>query len=202
MTVGETVAVTLDPTDATPTAVHVTVLLDRASGKVTAVSSTSITLSGPKDSTRYAVISPSTLYFNGKTAATGVTIGEFVTAFGTRDTSTPTDLEALFVDILPTAANPDGGPAVTPTLPNPLKPTHGDNDATEHAPTTLSTAPGGTLPTPPAGASGRGGPGASGDGNHNGVGHNEVPGGIDGHGDNSGGGSGGGNGAAGHGGRG
>ena len=204
VTVGETVAVTLDPTDATPTAVHVTVLLGRASGKVIAVSSTSITLAGPRDSTREVVLSPGTTFFTGKTAATGVTVGEFVTAFGTRDTSTPTDLDALFVDIFPNAVHPAGNPAVTPTLPDPVGPRHDDNDAREHASTT-TTAPGSTLPTPPAGNSGRGGPGPSDD--QNGAGDNDSPGDIDGPGDdhghdNGGGDSGGGSGSGGHGGRG
>ena len=105
VTVGETVAVVLDPTAVTPTAVHVTVVLGRASGKVTAVSSTSITLAGPRDAGRTVVLSPSTMFFSGQTATTGVTVGEFVTAFGTRDAGTPTDLEALFVDIFPAAVH-------------------------------------------------------------------------------------------------
>jgi eukaryotic-like serine/threonine-protein kinase len=208
VTVGETVAVTLDPTATTPTAVHVTVLLDRVSGKVTAVSSTSITLAGPRDAGREIVLSPSTMFFTGQTATSGVTVGEFATAFGTRDTSTPTDLEALFVDIFPTAVHPV---PVTPTLPNPVGPHHDDNGVPEHASTTTTTATGGTLPTPPVGTSGRGGPGPSG-GAHNDVGDNDGPGDndpqgdddpqgdIDGHGGSSGGGSSdGGNGSSGHG---
>lgn len=89
VSVGQDVVVALDPCDATPTAVHVTVILDRVSGNVLNVNSTSITLGGPKGTTRDAVISSSTLYFSGKTAATGVTVGEFVTAFGTKDTRRP-----------------------------------------------------------------------------------------------------------------
>jgi hypothetical protein len=211
VSVGETVTVSLDPTNATPTAVRVTVLLSRASGKVTAVGGTSITLEGPRDSGRDVVISSGTLYFNGAAAATGVTVGEFVTAFGTRDTSTPTDLDAMFVDIFPTAVHPGGAPGVTPPLPTPGAPRHDDNDAREHAPTTTTTVTGSTVTTPPP-ASGRGGPGPSGDDNQNGVGDNDhdndgpgdidAPGDNDGHGDNGGGSSGGGNGSGGHGGRG
>lgn len=206
VTVGETVAVTLDPTDATPTAVHVTVLLGRASGKVTAVSSTSITLAGPRDSSRVVVLAPGTMFFTGRTAAIGVTVGEFVTAFGTRDTSTPTDLDALFVDIFPNAVHPGGNPAVLPTLPNPVAPRHDDNDP--RGTTTTTTTTGGTLPATPAGNSGRGGPGPSGDENQNGAGDNDGPGDIDGPGDDHGhdangdGDSGGGSGSSGHGGRG
>jgi uncharacterized membrane protein YgcG len=200
VTVGETVAVTLDPTATTPTAVHVTVLLDRVSGKVTAVSSTSITLAGPRDAGREIVLSPSTMFFTGQTGTTGVTVGEFATAFGTRDTSTPTDLDALFVDIFPTAVHPV---PVTPTLPNPVGPHH--DGVPVPASTTTTSAASGTQPTPPVGTSGRGGPGPSG-GTHNDVGDNDVPGDndpqgdIDGHSGNSGGGSSdGGNGSSGHG---
>ncbi len=199
VTVGENVVVTLDPTDATPTAVRVTVLLGRASGKVTAVSATSITLAGSRDGTGEVIISPSTTFITGTTSATGVTVGEFVTAFGTRDTGTPTALDALFVDIFPTAVHPDGNPVVAPTLPNPVGPRH--DDASEHASTT-TTAVGGILPTTPVGTSSRGGPGPSGDDNQNGAADNEGQGDNDAHGDNGGGGSGGGNGSSGHGGRG
>ena len=115
VSVGQEVAVALDPSDTTPTAVHVTVLLDRVSGKVLEVTGSSITLSGPKGMTRSVEVSPSTLYFSAKTAATGVTAGEFVTAFGPRDTATPTELDALFVDIASTSVHPPHGPWVKPS---------------------------------------------------------------------------------------
>lgn len=66
VSVGQEVAVSLDPSDTTPTAVHVTVLLDRVSGKVVDVTSTSITLSGPRGTTRSVGISPGTEYFSAR----------------------------------------------------------------------------------------------------------------------------------------
>jgi hypothetical protein len=105
----------LDPSDATPTAVRVSILLDRVSGKVLDVSGASITLSGFKGAARDVVISPSTEYFSDKTAATGATVGQFVTAFGTPDATTPADLDALFVDIASTSAHPTHGTWVSPS---------------------------------------------------------------------------------------
>jgi len=125
VTLGEDVAVALAPvansSPATPpTAVHVTVLLDRVSGKVTDVTSASITLSGPRGLTREAIISSSTAYYKDKTTVSGVTDGEFVTVFGTRDTTTPpAELTALFVDIGSTAPSPPKGPSLVPTGPDP-----------------------------------------------------------------------------------
>jgi hypothetical protein len=113
---GQDVVVRLDPADATPTAVEVTVLLDRVSGKVTDVTATSITLSGARGTTPDVVISPSTTYYEGKTPATAVTDGEFVTAFGTWDTTTPTELDALFVDIgSKTTVCPPRSPRIVPS---------------------------------------------------------------------------------------
>lgn len=112
---GQDVAVRLDPADATPTAVEVTIILDRVSGKVTGVTSTSITLAGPWGTTRdVAISSPGTTYYDGKTTATGVTVGEFVIAFGTWDTTTPSELDALFVDIGSTTVCPPRSPRITP----------------------------------------------------------------------------------------
>jgi hypothetical protein len=112
---GQDVAVRLDPSGATPTAVEVTVILDRVSGKVTDVTSTSITLSGPRTITRDVLISSGTTYFDGKATATGVTEGEFVIAFGTRDATTPSELDALFVDIGSTTVCPPRSPRITPS---------------------------------------------------------------------------------------
>lgn len=107
---GQHVVVALNPTDSTPTAVSVTILLDRVSGKVTSVSGSTITLAA-FGGTREVVVSPSTAYYSGKTTVTGVTDGEWVTAFGTRDTSTtPPELDALFVDVFT--------PPVTPPRPH------------------------------------------------------------------------------------
>ena len=126
----------LDPSDATPTAVEVTVLLDRLSGKVTNVTSTSITLSRFRGTTGDVVISPSTTYYQGKTSATGVTDGEFVTAFGTWDTTTPTELDALFVDIgSKTTVCPPRSPHIAPIGNGPAR-----------RPPILRPAPGGLTP--------------------------------------------------------
>jgi hypothetical protein len=189
---GQDVVVRLDPTDATPTAVDVTVLLDRVSGKVTDVTSTSITLSGFQGTTRDVVLSPSTTYYEGKTAATGVTDGEFVTAFGTWDATTPTELDALFVDIgSKTTVCPPRSPRIAPagtvpsTTTDPSTGTWGN-----HTPVSTPVAPSATpaTGTPPfahgsapqtvgttglpadnhgfGGGHGSGGPGAGGQGGH------------------------------------
>jgi uncharacterized membrane protein YgcG len=121
--VGQSVAVALDPSDTTPTAVRVTVLLNRVSGKVTNVTGSTITLAGPRAG-RQVLISSITQYFNGKTTATGVTDGEFVSAFGTRDATTPGELDAIFVDIASVTPHPPRLPVVNPNGDN----DHGDND--------------------------------------------------------------------------
>ena len=150
---GQDVVVQLDPSDTTPTAVAVTVLLDRLSGKVTNVTSTSITLSGFRGTTGDVVISPSTTYYEGKTAATGVTDGEFVTAFGTWDATTPTELDALFVDIgSKTTVCPPRSPQIAPagtvpsTTTDPSTGTWGN-----HTPTSTPVAPSTTSSTPASG---------------------------------------------------
>jgi len=112
---GQDVVVRLDPSDATPTAVEVTVILDRVSGQVTDVTGTSITLSGVGTMTRDVLISSGTTYFDGKTTATGMTDGEFVTAFGTWDTTPLSELDALFVDIGSTTVCPPRSPRITPS---------------------------------------------------------------------------------------
>jgi hypothetical protein len=123
VTDGQDVLVKLDPSDTTPTAVEITVILDRVSGKVTAFTSTSITLSAPWGKTRdVEVSSPGTTYYDGQTTATGVTVGEHVTAFGTWDTTTtPPELDALFVDIGSTTVCPPRSPRITPTGVVPFK---------------------------------------------------------------------------------
>jgi uncharacterized membrane protein YgcG len=123
VTDGQDVLVRLDPADTTPTAVEITVILDRESGKVTAFTSTSITLAGPWGKTRdVEVTSPGTTYYDGKTTATGVTVGEYVIAFGTWDTTTtPPELDALFVDIGSTTVCPPRSPRITPSPVAPFK---------------------------------------------------------------------------------
>ena len=97
--VGERVGVQLDPTDATPTATKVTILLDRIGGQVSAVSGSTITVSGHRGTTRQVIVSSNTQYFEGSTTVTGVTVGEYISAFGAADAVTPTSVDALFVDI-------------------------------------------------------------------------------------------------------
>ena len=113
---GQDVAVRLDPADTTPTAVEITVILDRVSGKVTGVTDSSITLSGPRHTTRDVVISSGTTYYDGTTTAAGVTAGEFVIAFGTSDTTTPSELDAVFVDIGSTTVCPPRSPRIAPSV--------------------------------------------------------------------------------------
>jgi len=201
---GQEVLVALDPADTTPTAVKVTVLLDHFSGKVTSVTPTSITLSGPWNWSGDVVISSSTLYFDGTTAASGVTDGEYVTAFGTPDATTPTKLDALFVDIGKktecTPRVPSATPTTTPgTDPWPVSPggtpLHpASRPATAPAGSTNTTSTTSRTPTPgaPAGNGNGGSFGSQG-------GHGFGPGGGPGQGGHGFGGGGGGFGGRGRG---
>jgi uncharacterized membrane protein YgcG len=185
--VGQNVAVSLDPTNPIPTAQRVVIVLNRISGEVHDVSATSFTLSG-HNTTRVVMVSSGTMFFNGTTSATGVTVGEFVTAFGNADPTTRHAFDALFVDIGFAHPQPAGTPAVPPTVPNPNpgvghRDDHGDNDndgdndanehangngndANDHATTTTTGVP--AAPVTPApggqGPSTDGGQGGSGDG--------------------------------------
>jgi hypothetical protein len=185
---GQNVVVKLNPSDTTPTAVAVIVLLDRLSGKVTNVTSTSITLSGFRGTTGDVVISPSTTYYEGKTSATGVTDGEFVTAFGSWDATTPTELDASFVDIgSKTTVCPPRSPQVAPSGPvpstDPSTGTWGNHTPTSTPVAVSSSTPAsgaqpfshGSDPQTPGtagswgngqGGHGFGGPGAGGQGGH------------------------------------
>jgi uncharacterized membrane protein YgcG len=142
VTDGQDVLVKLDPADTTPTAVEITVILDRVSGKVTAFTSTSITLGGPWGKTGdVEVSSPGTTYYDGKTTATGVTVGEYVIAFGTWDTTTtPPELDALFVDIGSTTVCPPRSPRITPTPVVPFKGPDTDPSTTTWGPQTHTPA--------------------------------------------------------------
>jgi uncharacterized membrane protein YgcG len=173
--IGQTVAASLDPTATTPTAVRVTVLLNRLSGKVINVTGSSITLSGPRSTTRQAIISPSTMVFSGKTAATNVTVGEFVTVFGTRDATTPNELDALSIDIAPNFPRSAQGPAVNPNR-GPGNDDHGDRNG---APVTTTPTP--TSVTPPTTPGTEPEP-EPGDPDHNGVPGNDDNGARDGNG--------------------
>jgi uncharacterized membrane protein YgcG len=108
---GQDVVVALSKTDSTPTAVAVTILLNSVSGQVKSVSGSTITLSAPGGA-REVIVSPTTAYYSGKSTATGVTVGEWVSAFGTKDTATtPPELDADFVDIFtPPASKPPTSP--------------------------------------------------------------------------------------------
>jgi uncharacterized membrane protein YgcG len=129
---GEEVVVSLLPNAATPTATHVTVLLDRISGRVVTVAAGSLTLAARHHHTRTVITSADTMFFQGKSTATGATAGEFVTAFDTPDATTPGELDALFVDIAPTPVHP----VVPLTQPNP-----NSNHSPGGPPTTAFTPP-------------------------------------------------------------
>jgi uncharacterized membrane protein YgcG len=131
--VGQSVAVSLDPTNPTPTALRVAIVLNRISGKVLSVTPTSITLTGPHNAARVVTILSGTMFFSGTTSATGVTVGEFVSVFGNPDATTPTDFDAMFVDIGFAHPQPVGTPVVPPAVPNPNPgigrgDDHGDHD--------------------------------------------------------------------------
>jgi hypothetical protein len=125
---GEHVAVVLDPTEAAPTATKVTVLLDRLSGRVVDISGSTIRLAH-RGGLRAFEVTPSTHYSEAGTAENGVTDGEYVTAFGTDNSSAaPSELVAKYVDIAP-----------TPTPPKPVGP---------RQPITTPPTPRGPWPTP------------------------------------------------------
>jgi hypothetical protein len=104
--VGDAVDVKLDPTAVAPTALQVTVLLDRVSGTVTDVSGSSITLNAGWGAPREVEVSSGTEYFDGGSATPSVTDGEFVTAFGSLSGSAPFVIDATFVDVDPGATPP------------------------------------------------------------------------------------------------
>jgi hypothetical protein len=120
---GENVAVQLDPSDSTPTADSVTIVLDHVGGKVSAVTSSTITLSGPRGTTREVAVSPSTVYYDGSSTVSGVSVGEYATAYGTPDGTTPSEIDAQYVDVdkAPTPGGPTG-PTAPPRAPAPHRP--------------------------------------------------------------------------------
>jgi uncharacterized membrane protein YgcG len=226
--IGQNVVVALDPANPTPTATRVVIVLDRVSGKVLDVSGTTLTLSGPRNSTHIVMVLSGTMFFDGGTSATGVTVGQFVTAFGNADPTAPTTFDAVFVDIGFSIPQPVGVPVVPPTVPIPNPglgrgDDHGDhdndgdndfndhangddNDANEHA-TTPSTGVSNLQPAAPETPSPTPGNEATGDDTRGGPGPSNGGGGGDnggngGHGDDGGGSSGGGSGSGGQGGRG
>ncbi|MFZ0249173.1 MAG: hypothetical protein WAL61_04450, partial [Acidimicrobiales bacterium] len=102
---GENVAVTLDPTAASPTATSVIVFPERVSGRVTNVAGSTITLSN-RHGTDTVLVSSSTKYFQRGARPTGVTDGEQVSAFGLPDATTPRDLDAQVVAVFSAAPAP------------------------------------------------------------------------------------------------
>jgi hypothetical protein len=115
---GENVAVTLDPTASSPTATNVLVFPERVSGRVTNVTGSTVSLSN-KRGTDTLLVSPSTKYFQKGTTPTGVSDGEFVTAFGLPDASTPGELDAQVVAIFGPPPTPRPTPTTMPA-PHPL----------------------------------------------------------------------------------
>ena len=115
---GENVAVTLDPTAASPTATSVIVFPERVSGRVTNVAGSTIMLSN-RHGTDTVLVSSSTKYFQRGARPTGVTDGEQVSAFGLPDATTPGDLDAQVVAVF---SDPVAAPAAadaTTTAPAP-----------------------------------------------------------------------------------
>ena len=101
---GERVAVTLDPSAPSPTALSVTVLPESASGKVTDVSGSIVTVASRWGS-RTLVLSPTTTYTEKDATPSGVSDGEFVVASGLPDPTTPSAIDAqrLYIVASPTA---------------------------------------------------------------------------------------------------
>jgi Domain of unknown function (DUF5666) len=93
---------TADQTTSPPplTAAVVYIVLSRESGRVSGVTSSTVTLGGRHDSSRTIDLSSSTAYFEGGKSVTqsALTVGDFITAFGTR---TGGGLDAVNVDIFP-----------------------------------------------------------------------------------------------------
>jgi hypothetical protein len=141
---GESVAVTLDPATSTPTAERVIVVLDRESGKVVSETGSLITLAGGRGGDRTVSVSAGTDYFQGTTQVSGVSSGEYVTAFGTRSSTASTAIDALYVDIRP-ATTPRPGPVpVSPSTPIPAPPRGGPGPV-------RPVTPGGPNPMTPGG---------------------------------------------------
>jgi hypothetical protein len=95
---GENVAVSLDPSATSPTATNVVVLPERASGRVTNVAGSTVTLSN-RHGTHTVLVSSDTKYYEKGTSPAGVSDGEQIVAFGLPDTSTPGALDAQVVAI-------------------------------------------------------------------------------------------------------
>jgi hypothetical protein len=102
---GERVAVSLDPSAPSPTALSVTVLPKSASGKVTGVPGSIVTVATRRGS-RTLVLSPTTTYTEKDATPSGVSDGEFVVASGLPDPNTPSAIDAqkVFIETSPTAS--------------------------------------------------------------------------------------------------
>jgi hypothetical protein len=168
---GELVRVDLESAAATPTASRVTVVLNRVSGKVTALSGSTVTLAGRPGTSRQFIVSPDTKYYEGSTSASGVTVGERVSAFGAPDATTSSELDAIYVDLAPsTPPIPAKVPPRRLGGPGPVAPAPGSNPTPTTAVTSSSTS---AAPVAPARSSSRFGSDAprGGPAPGNGVGH-------------------------------
>ena len=87
------------PTATTITAARVLIELARVSGVVQAVGAGSFTVRTEGGLVTTVNTTTTTTYTKGGTAETGVTAGEFVSAYGSPDTTNPSQLDAQFVDI-------------------------------------------------------------------------------------------------------
>jgi len=99
---GDEVDVSLDPSDATPIASSIAVILDHISGRVVSVDGSSVRLAD-RHRERDFLTTPSTDYSEGSTSAGDVSAGELVTAFGSPNSAVPSELVAKFVDIAQSA---------------------------------------------------------------------------------------------------
>jgi Domain of unknown function (DUF5666) len=152
--VGENVDVRLAPETSpsdTPTASRVEILLDAVRGKVMSVSDTSITLTHGKSADRTVQVTPSTKYFKGGSAASGVTDGEQVVAYGTPNSGKNPDVTAWYVDSRSGSPGASATVTVPPQQPAPTGPTS--------TTTSVIPSPSVTPTTPPVGPTGSG-PGA------------------------------------------
>jgi hypothetical protein len=151
---GEWVAVNLDPSNTSPTATSVTVFPDSASGKVTDVTGSTITLASPWGGSRSLVVSPSTTYSEKDATPSEVSDGEVVSATGLPDPTTPDAIDAQSVSIVSPSVSAFF--AALPSGERPCPPQPQSEPTAQPQVATAYSAPSGLVshqaqPTPPVG---------------------------------------------------
>jgi uncharacterized protein DUF5666 len=153
--IGENVEVRLAPSTtsaASPTASRVEILLDAVRGKVVKVTDSSITIAHGPSGVRTVQVTSSTKYYDDGTAASGVTDGERVTAYGTPSDGSGSGITAWYVDVRggsSMAPSPVSVPAQQPAPPGPTGPTTTTvTGPSVIPPTTLPVGPSGQNPGP------------------------------------------------------